>query len=75
MKKLTLNCDELRVDSFDPSPVSTDHRGTVRGHSGYGGTCYPTCGPTCAATCPHTCPNTCQYTCHYSCQGTCAYPC
>jgi hypothetical protein len=72
VKKLTLDLDELAVESFDASPSLQDQRGTVKGQSGYyetcwscgewceysetWGTCYDTCY-TCGASCnPYTCP-------------------
>jgi hypothetical protein len=57
MKKIRLNLDDLKVESFVTTPES---EGVVKGYS------CPTCdGPTCAATCPATCPQTCD-TCPWS---------
>ncbi|HEX6749226.1 MAG TPA: hypothetical protein VF092_18155 [Longimicrobium sp.] len=33
MRKLTLDCDALRVDSFETSPERAHKTGTVRGHA------------------------------------------
>lgn len=32
MRKLTLNPEELSVDTFTPAPEQNERRGTVRGH-------------------------------------------
>ena len=84
MNKLSLNLDELRVESFDTTPADRDEKGTVFGEQqpctcptactcpG----CY-TCGNTCyepgnGNTCEHTCAA--EYTCD-TCMATCAnYP-
>ena len=68
--KLTLNLDDLSVDSFDTSSTRKA-KGTVFGEQC---TCYTNCTcpgcPTCGATCPNTCANTCDdYTCAASCNG------
>ena len=48
MKKLSLNLDDLRVDTFQTSTDAAD-RGTVLGHA-------PTVnGHTCGFSCPRTC--------------------
>jgi hypothetical protein len=42
MKKLILNVDELRVESFSTSPeVQQRHGGTVRAYDFTGGACLP----------------------------------
>jgi hypothetical protein len=80
--KLTLNLEQLTVDSFDTSTTPAK-RGTVFGEQC---TCYtqctcpgcPTCANynTCDATCGATCANTCDdYTCAASCNGTCGASC
>lgn len=70
--KLSLNLDELVVDSFDTT-VSEKPRGTVFGEEC---TCYTNCTcpgcPTCYASCNGTCGATCgENTCAASCNGTC----
>jgi hypothetical protein len=70
--KLTLNLDQLAVDSFDTAAVQP-RRGTVFGEQC---TCYTNCTcpgcPTCANTCPATCAWTCDDpSCAASCNGTC----
>jgi hypothetical protein len=64
MKKLSLRLDELRVDSFDTTPVESKRKGTVFGEQC---TCYTAC------TCPG-CPscNTCDTcdTCRQTCDGS-----
>jgi hypothetical protein len=74
MKKLRLEVDELRVDSFDTDAGGASRRGTVAGQllaysldqSGceiYSGCCTQSCNGTCDATCADTCWQTCKYTC------------
>jgi hypothetical protein len=59
-RKLTLNLEQLTVDSFQTTTVEK-RKGTVFGEQC---TCYTNCTcpgcPTCAATCPNTCANTCD---------------
>ncbi|HEX6912122.1 MAG TPA: hypothetical protein VF142_17095 [Longimicrobium sp.] len=69
--KLTLNLDDLAVDSFDTTR-GEKQKGTVFGEQC---TCWTACGqntcpgcPTCDATCNNTCDD---YTCAASCNGTC----
>ena len=82
MRKLTLNLEDLSVDSFDTT-AREKAKGTVFGEQC---TCYtnctcpgcPSCGNTCPATCAYTCDdNTCAYTCDdASCVGcTGGYSC
>jgi hypothetical protein len=73
MKKLTLQLDDLRVDSFATTPAERGS-GTVFGEQC---TCWTNCTcpgcPTCDATCDLTCGVDCGtfegYTCENSCQG------
>jgi hypothetical protein len=48
MKKLSLQMDELRVETFETEAAARDARGTVRGNldtaSCPGVSCAPTCG-------------------------------
>jgi hypothetical protein len=79
--KLSLNLDDLSVDSFDTTS-SEKATGTVFGEQC---TCYtqctcpgcPTCDASCNGTCGDTCAGTCAYTCDdASCAGTCGdYTC
>jgi hypothetical protein len=79
MRKLSLRPDDLRVDSFDTTPLDGDGKGTVFGQQC---TCQTACTcpgcPTCPATCyVHGNGNTCEHTCAYeytcdTCQETCA---
>ena len=79
--KLTLNLDDLTVDSFDTT-VTEKQKGTVFGEQC---TCptqctcpgCPTCDASCNGTCGGTCAASCNGTCNepscgYSCFGTCA---
>jgi len=81
MHKLSLNLNELRVESFDTTPVPRKGKGTVFGEQC---TCPTACTcpgcPTCA-TCAYTCyepgnGNTCEHTCaaEYTCD-TCVDTC
>lgn len=81
MKKLALNVDELRVDSFDTASIP-DVRGTVNGHYTIDTTCVQTCTTcqnscrgTCDWSCQGSCDNTCQYTCNLTCPYTCGFSC
>ena len=72
--KLSLNLDQLSVESFDTTATRRP-RGTVFGEQC---TCYTNCTcpgcPTCDATCNYTCDDaTCPNcpTCAASCNGTC----
>lgn len=78
MNKLSLDLNELRVETFDTSPADKE-KGTVFGEQC---TCYTACTcpgcPTCPATCyvagdGNTCEHTCaaEYTCD-TCMQTCA---
>lgn len=54
MEKLKLNLDELKVESFDTTPMQGDQlKGTVYGNSG--SVQGPTCQVTCQATLCYTC--------------------
>lgn len=91
MKKITLDLDDLQVESFETAPESGDGRGTVFGYAPtVFGTCNCTAGSltcdTCTAcnggfTCEGTC-ETCWATCGVaqtgdgdSCDGSCTYTC
>ncbi len=53
MKKITLNLDDLKVESFNTTPEATGRgKGAVFGYD-----CG--CPPGCNCTCPDTCVNTC----------------
>ncbi len=79
MRKLTLNLEDLSVDSFD---TTATHRpkGTVFGEQC---TCYtnctcpgcPTCAASCNGTCDASCNGSCGVTCDASCNGTCGWSC
>ncbi len=66
--KLTLNLEDLSVDSFDTT-AAQKAKGTVFGEQC---TCYTNCTCPGCPTCDRTCPNTCAYTCD---DNTCAYTC
>jgi hypothetical protein len=74
--KLSLNLDDLTVDTFDTT-VTQKAKGTVFGEQC---TCYtnctcpgcPTCYQSCNGTCGDTCAGTCYNTCDdYTCGNTC----
>jgi hypothetical protein len=71
--KLTLNLDDLTVDSFDTT-VAEKQKGTVFGEQC---TCPTQCTcpgcPTCDASCNGTCGGTCEATCNGTCAATCEY--
>ncbi len=82
MKKLNLNLEDLKVESFDTLPRAlNDQEGTVQG---YGTPPLISCGETacdetclsCDPSCNGTCQgNTCEGTCGRSCGGTCGHSC
>jgi hypothetical protein len=78
--KLTLNLDDLSVDSFDTS-TTRNAKGTVFGEQctcPTACTCpgCPTCYASCNGTCGDTCAGTCAYTCDdYSCAESCGGGC
>jgi len=85
MRKLQLTLDDLRVDSFDTSPVHTVRRGTVHGRQDVAVATvqpysdfqqcgsYPNCpSPLCVDTPLASCDNaSCRWTCGASCNGSC----
>ncbi len=84
MKKLRLDLDAIRVESFDTTAPKAAAAGTVRGHSGYESCWGVTCSVTCAGTCygQYTCEayNTCAHTCDLvntcdTCATLCEYTC
>lgn len=83
MKKLKLNLDELKVESFDTTKVLTE-KGTVNAQAATWGslqteglcyTCAPSYCPSCGGTCPGECPTENNCTQSYSCGGSCAPTC
>ena len=88
MKKLKLNLDDLKVESFQVTPEDeAAGEGTVEG---YCYDCETFFGPSCRVcptdvctnntlcgqnTCAATCPNTCPNTCANTCPNTCAHTC
>lgn len=75
MRKLKLDPEALRVESFDTHADDLAYAGTVRGHATIAPCIvYPSPDPvvkTQAYTCPYTCDDA---TCVGSCQGTSCYP-
>jgi hypothetical protein len=74
--KLTLNLEDLSVDSFDTT-ATQKAKGTVFGEQC---TCYTQCTcpgcPTCDASCNGTCGGTCEASCNGTCNAaTCEYSC
>jgi hypothetical protein len=67
--KLTLNLEDLAVDTFDTTLRPKD-RGTVFGEQC---TCWTQCGQNTCPGCP-TCDASCNGTCYASCNGTCNCP-
>ncbi len=87
MKKLELNLDDLKVESFETTPADSRRgRGTVFGYSEF--TEFASCGPDCTPgdyggqtydggeTCDASCADgTCQLTCAFTCMPTCGVSC
>jgi hypothetical protein len=71
MRKLKLQLEDLRIDSFATTPAEKP-KGTVFGEQC---TCYTQCTcpgcPTCYASCNGTCDASCNGTCDASCDGGC----
>ena len=67
MRKLALDADELRVESFHVT-AAADGKGTVFGEQC---TCYTNCTCPGCPTCDETCADTCGATCGDSCALTC----
>ncbi len=76
MKKLKLDLNDLKVESFETNPHFVKRQGTVQGFkTETANTCdeacqatldsciVTNCGSTCGATCDATCPATCGDTC------------
>jgi hypothetical protein len=73
MKKLTLDLDELRVESFDTAPALQNQRGTVNAY-GSDWNCPPYTANTMGQSCfVESCAATCD--CGYTERGTCGYTC
>ncbi|HEU0013399.1 MAG TPA: hypothetical protein VFQ45_06930 [Longimicrobium sp.] len=89
MKKLTLDLDDLRIESFRTTEQEAEERGTVHAHDQCGCSCCCTgytqpCQATCDTSPSHpgypSCGNTCDYsacygTCYDSCGGSCGWSC
>ncbi|MCG8454976.1 MAG: pinensin family lanthipeptide [Holophagales bacterium] len=85
MKKLKLDLDDLKVESFETTPETGEEaKGTVYGYITQDlticdgcndptnqNTCASTCGSTCGNTCGSTCGTTCASTCGNTCGATC----
>ncbi len=82
MKKLKLNLDDLKVESFETTPEQPKPKGTVVGNAeptelqpcDYSENPTDCLCVTYAATCPNTCYNTCASTCS-TCGSTCEQTC
>lgn len=71
MRKLTLNLDQLAVDSFN-TVAERRSEGTVFGEQC---TCYTNCTCPGCPTCDVSCDGTCGDTCGDSCGGSCGDSC
>ena len=69
MKKLKLNIDDLKVESFETSNIFSENYGTVKGFECNG--VNSSGGPSHDETCPFSCRNSCQNSCGGSCGPTC----
>lgn len=67
MKKLTLDLDQLAVESFDTTRPASGRQGTVQGNMYC---CCCCCAPCCCSPQP-TADASCNGTCDASCGGTC----
>ncbi len=87
MKKLKLNFNDLKVESFNIQNIETA-RGTVKGQKTYTDpevcetklSCFDSCDESCqVGTCNYSCDGTCYISCngscHISCNRTCNYSC
>jgi hypothetical protein len=87
VRKIKLNLDELKVESFVTTPPGEGGRGTVEAHTEANPTCiynctqqsYCTCSPGYGLTCHTDCGSCEPYTCVHSCNdftncGTCYDP-
>lgn len=81
MKKITLDLDDLKVESFETTAEASDAPGTVHGYitrdltlcdQCTDSTCGSTCGGSCSPTCTNTCAPTCAQTCSSTCDSTCS---
>lgn len=75
MRKLKLDLEELRVDTFSPAG-GEEREGTVFGEQITAGTCLNTCQLSCVASCIVSCNISCVRTCfQVTCAGTCNRTC
>jgi hypothetical protein len=68
MKKLRLDVESVRVESFDPAAAPRERAGSVDGfedgpNTRNLNTCYVSCGPSCVSAECGTCAPTCYQTC------------
>src|SRR6476620_11977251 len=89
MRKLKLEIDALRVESFDTS-ASALGAGTVRAHADLVGaeeeyaittpqtqqpSCFGSCKISCLGTCLNSCGGTCAVSCNFDCSELCSLGC
>jgi len=90
MKKLKLNIDDLKVESFEVNQKNDNSKGTIKGFATATIVTRPEGGPDCpgnatdpfyhetcdyAYTCAGTCDVTCPNTCDVTCGSTCGSTC
>lgn len=90
MRKLKLEIDALRVESFQTTGVAREAAGTVRGHLDRAAeedlvaittlrtqepSCFDTCKISCWGTCEASCGGTCEVSCDGGCTELCTYGC
>lgn len=86
MKKISLNLESLRVESFETTSRAADERGTVRGNALSETTCQQVicdcqtngyeCDTNDCETAAATCGDSCTFHCSQTCPvNTCAYSC
>jgi hypothetical protein len=89
MRKMKLEIDALRVDTFDTTAIVRRNPGTVRAHADANDdeliaittpqtqerSCWGTCKLSCWGTCEASCNGTCEVSCDGRCTELCSYGC
>ena len=89
MRKLKLEVEALRVESFDTTGAGRREPGTVRAHAGAyeedvaiitdprtrDASCFETCKISCWGSCEASCGGTCEVSCDGACTDLCTYGC
>lgn len=89
MRKMKLEIEALRVESFDTTAAAHRETGTVRAHADaaegelvaittpqtQGPSCFETCKISCWGSCLASCAGTCAVSCDGRCTELCSYGC